>query len=102
MGLMNSHWKPSGVGRLLTRSPDWELSLSSSQFQLTVGRQKHSGALIDLGRLHISPGAIWSGVSVPLAGGAVASLDGIPNADAKEMAQAIAQAISRVRIAELI
>ena len=102
MGLMNSHWKPSGVGRLLTRSPDWELLLSSKQFQLTVGKQMHSGALVDLGRLQVFPGAIWSGVSVPLAGGGVASLDGIPNAEAKEMAQAIAQAVRRIRVAELI
>lgn len=102
MGLKNSHWKPSSIGRLLTRSPDWELSLSSSQFQLIVGRQKHAGSLIDLERFQVSPGTIWSGISVPLAGGGVATLDGIPNAEAKEMAQAIAQAVKRIHVAELI
>jgi hypothetical protein len=56
----------------------------------------------ELARLQITPGIFWSGLSFPIEGGTVDSLDGIPNAAAKEMALAIAQAIRRVRIAELI
>lgn len=67
-----------------------------------VSGQKHEGSVLQLEQMRITAGTIWSGVSVPLESGRVACLDGIPNAEAKEMAQAIAQAIRIVRIAELI
>lgn len=87
---------------MLTRSPEWELALSSNRYQLVFDSQKHEGAVTDLVRLQITPGTFWSSLSFPLTGGGIASLDGIPNAAAKEMALAIAQAIRHVRIAELI
>ncbi len=95
-------WKPSAFGKLLTRSPAWELALASGRFQLLISGQKLEGPIGDLQRVKIVPGTIWSSFTVPLEGGGDASLDGIPNAAAKEMAQAIAQAVRRVRIAELI
>lgn len=102
MGLTTAYWRPSTIGRMLTRAPDWELALNSSRFQLIVGGQKHEGKVTALGQLKITPGTIWAAISIPLTEGTMASLDGIPNAQAKELAQAIAQSIRRVRIAELI
>lgn len=95
-------WRPSTLGRLFTRSPDWELSISAHRFQLTFGGQKYQGEVQGLGRLQVTPGIYWSGISVPIANAGVATLDGISNAVAKEMAQAISQAVRRVRVAGLI
>ncbi|QDZ26570.1 UvrD-helicase domain-containing protein [Noviherbaspirillum sp. UKPF54] len=102
MTSIQNSWRPSTLGRVLTRSPEWELSISAQRFQLAFGSQKYQGAVLDLGRLQVTPGTFWSGISVPISNARMATLDGIPNATAKEMAQAIAQAIRRVRVAELI
>lgn len=99
---MNNSWSPSVFGRLLTQSPQWELTLSSNRFQLKLDGKKHEGSVLDLVRLKVSPGSLWAGVSVPLNGGAMATLDGIPNAAAKEMAQKIAKEVRRIQVAELI
>lgn len=95
-------WRPSTLGRVFTRSPDWELSISANRFQLTLGGKNFQGELQRLGRLQLSSGIFWSAISVPIENAGVFTLDGIGNAVAKEMAQTITQAVRQVRIAGLI
>lgn len=96
-------WKPSTFGKFFTRSPAWELFFVSGQYQLLIGGQKLEGPVCDLERVRIAPGAIWSAITcLPIAGGSITSLDGIPNAQAKDLEKAIAQAVWQIRIAELI
>jgi DNA helicase-4 len=87
---------------VLTRYPDWELSISAHRFQLTIGCKKYQGEVLSLERLQVRPGIFWSRISVPITNAGGVTLDGISNAVAKVMAKRIAQDVHRVRVAGLI
>ncbi|AXK40771.1 DNA helicase UvrD [Crenobacter cavernae] len=95
-------WGPSALGRLFTRSPDWKLKLFTEGYELIVSSKAYQGNLVDLERLQITAGTFWATLNIPLPVGGAASLDGIPNAEAKMLAQAVALAVRKIRVAELI
>lgn len=95
-------WGPSAPGKLFTRAVDWSLRLSTDSYHLRVGGTALQGNVADLERLHVSPGMVWATLALSLPGRRPISLDGIPNADAKELGLVVAQAVRRVRVVELL
>lgn len=99
---MSQIWKPTAPGRLFTRAVDWTLSLVHDQFQLVVQGRKHSGSTKLLEGLSVEPGAFWATVMVCGANGQMVMLDGIPNADAAKLKQALAAALEAIRHREQV
>lgn len=100
--MMQKHWKPSGPGKFFTRTGDWGLTLAGDKFLLRVGDNKVEGGVLELQQFQVSPGTLWATVNVQFRSGRSVSLDGIPNAAAKEMSEAVAQALRRARVALLL
>lgn len=103
---MSTSWSPTRPGRLITGSPEWQLTLDGDQFALTVAGRRLSGSILKLDAVEIKPGALWASLRFPGGTGQDWSLDGISNRDAKALAQAIASGIERIkyreRVAELL
>ncbi|BAL23716.1 hypothetical protein AZKH_1394 [Azoarcus sp. KH32C] len=95
-------WGPSAPGKLFTRTVDWSLRLSTDSYHLRVGSTALQGNVAELERLRVSSGMFWATLALSLPGRGPISLDGIPNADAKEMATVVAQAVRKARVAELL
>lgn len=95
-------WKPTAPGRLFTRAVDWTLSLVHDEFELVVQRRTHSGSAKLLEGLIVEPGAFWATVKVSGANGQVLLLDGLPNADARELKQALAATLGVIRHREQV
>ena len=83
---MPQSWGPTAPGRLFTRSADWKLTLAADQFLLQSGSTKIDGSALTLEALRVEPGSFWATIRLPQPSGLELSLDGIPNASAKEMA----------------
>lgn len=103
---MPQTWGPTAPGKLFTSTKPWSLALDQQQFALEVDGRRHSGSVLLLDRMVISPGAFWAAVRVESANGQAMVLDGIPNDDAKQMQEAVAASIAVVKhqqhIADLI
>lgn len=103
---MPQTWGPTAPGKLFTSTKPWSLALDQQQFALEVDGRRHSGSVLLLDRMVISPGAFWAAVRVESANGQAMVLDGIPNDDAKQMQEAVAGSIAVVKhqqhIADLI
>ena len=99
---MSQIWKPTAPGRLFTRTVDWTLSLVHDQFKLVVGGRTYSGSAKLLDGLSVEPGACWATVKVSGANGQVLLLDGIPNADARKLKQALATTLEVIRYREQV
>lgn len=96
------HWKPTGPGKFFTRTADWGLTLSANKFLLQVGDNMREGSVLEIEQFQVSPGTFWATVNAEFSGGHSVSLDGIPNAPAKEMSLAVAHAQRRARVARLL
>lgn len=103
---MSRRWGPSGPGKLFTSTPDWSLELNGESFVLQVGTKTIRNSLLELERLEVTPGAIWSTLTIQGKPGQRLVLDGIPNSDARQLKSAVDSAISdihyRARVAELL
>ena len=103
---MPQTWGPTAPGKLFTSTKPWSLALDQDQFVLEVDGRRHSGSVLLLDRLGISPGAFWASVRVEGANGQALVLDGIPNDDAKQMQEAVVASIAVIRrqqhIADLV
>lgn len=99
---MAQSWGPTAPGKIFTRSADWKITLAAEQFLLQSGNTKIDGSALALEKLRVELGSFWATIRLPLPSGLELSLDGIPNASAKEMASTVAKAVKRVRIAALI
>ncbi|WP_157272287.1 UvrD-helicase domain-containing protein [Azohydromonas aeria] len=99
---MHRTWSPSQTGGVLTGSKRWQLWLEDERALLEVEGARHAIALKDLGAVHVEPGLLWSRVTVTLPNRSVLELDGIGNAAARDMVQAIScareQALARRRL----
>ncbi len=82
-------WRPSGWGRLLTRSPHWWLRLDGDHVELSIDGQRHREFLTDAHRVQVMPGVLWSRVAVERDAGPWLSVDGLPNAHGVQLASAI-------------
>lgn len=100
--MTHRHWKPSGPGKFFTRAGDWGLTLAAEKFLLQVGDNKIEGNILEFENFQVSPGALWATISAQFSGGQRVSLDGIPNAAAKEMSQTVGQALRHARVTLLL
>lgn len=103
---MPQTWGPTAPGKLFTPTKPWSLALDQHQFALDVDGRRHSGSVLLLAQLVVSPGAFWAAVRIEGANGQAMVLDGIPNDAAKQMQEAVAASIAVIRrqqhIADLI
>ena len=95
-------WNPSTFGKLLTSTPEWSLTIHDRAFDLVVGARKITQPLTSLGGLKVKPGLLWSGIRFADTDGHEVLLDGLPNADAERLQKAVADALERVRVGQLI
>lgn len=103
---MSSRWGPSGPGKLFTSTPHWSLELDGESFVLQVSTKTIRNSLLELERLEVTPGAIWSTLTIQGKPGQRLVLDGIPNLDARQLKSAVESAIAdihqRARVADLL
>ena len=95
-------WGPTVLGRLLTTTEDWRLTLSGHQFLLRAGNTQYKGNALALEKLRVEQGAIWSSVTIPLREGLTLRLDGVPNSSAQRMASEVADVTRSIRISQLL
>lgn len=99
-------WGATSAGRFFTRAPKWRLTLMGEQFTLTVNESSLSGSVLEFADVTVSLGVIWATLSLTRQNGLCLTLDGIPNAEAKELGQEIQTAAERLRyrarVAELL
>jgi DNA helicase IV len=99
---MRQTWGSTPLGQGITSSQPWSLSMDGDQFSLIIAGVTHSGAVIDLENLTLKPGFFWCRVTLPQDIGPTLHLDGIPNAAAREMHEAVKMAAAAVRRREHI
>ncbi|MEY8688996.1 MAG: UvrD-helicase domain-containing protein [Leptothrix sp. (in: b-proteobacteria)] len=103
---MPQTWGPTSLGQLFTSTKPWSLTLEGERFQLVVDGKVHEGAVTQLDKLQIKPGAFWASVRIVGQSGQSLDLDGIGNDGAKQMQEAVAASIAVIRrqqhIADLI
>ncbi len=95
-------WRSTPLGQGLTRAPPWTLSIDGDQFTLTVAGVVESGPVLRLESLALKAGIFWSSFALPRGNAATLTLDGIPNAAARQMHEAVKAAIGVVRRREYI
>ncbi|KGT82141.1 helicase IV, partial [Xanthomonas vasicola] len=86
---MAHDWRPSGWGRLLTRSAHWWLHLDGDHADISVGGNRYRTFVDDGHRIKVVPGVLWSRVEVELDGGPWLTGDGLPNAQGVQLSSAI-------------
>lgn len=91
------NWSPTAIGRLLTSSPQWQLSINGDHYELSVEGKTSRGGLLDLDGLVISKGFWWCRLVVTLRSGQSVVLGGLPNSDGNELRSSIQQGVSRIR-----
>ncbi|MDM0106524.1 UvrD-helicase domain-containing protein [Variovorax sp. J22R24] len=94
---MTTTWKPSTLGKLLTRAPDWTLELDGERLRLTIRGETTHFDIGQLERLSVKPGLIWGTLIIPLGDADKLALDGISNHDAKQCKRAIGEALAAKR-----
>lgn len=99
---MQQTWGPTAPGKLFTTATNWRLTLADEQIHLRSGETTIEGSVLALEKMDVVPGTFWATVTLPLSNGQRLVLDGIPNAIANTMNMAVATAVRRVRIGELI
>lgn len=82
-------WHPTGWGRLLTRSPYWQLRLEGEYVGLTIGDRQYRRHVDDEDCVQIIPGLLWARVAFRTGNGEAVSVAGLPNAQASRLAAAL-------------
>lgn len=90
-------WKPSTLGKLLTRAPDWALELDGGRVRLTMNGETTQFDVDQLEGLPIKAGVFWARLIIPLCGANALELGGISNSNANQCGQAVAAAIAAKR-----
>lgn len=89
---MTRSWGPSAIGKALTGSVPWQLSLETFELTVTINGKTATTSITASEGLQVVPGLVWSAIHFPLAPGRSIKLDGIPNAEAGLLAHALATA----------
>lgn len=95
-------WGPSAPGKLFTRTGSWVFTLSANVYHLRAPHMSAQGNVVEIEQLRASSGLLWATVTFSLRGCAPIALDGIPNAEARDLVEVVQQAIHKVRVGELI
>lgn len=93
---MAQTWGSTDWGSTCTRSEKWHVTLYENKFLLTVGNRSFRQPLDTFQGLTVKPGIIWSAASFDLGAQSVA-VDGIPNAQARSLEDAIEHACTEFR-----
>ena len=94
---MTTTWKPSTLGKLLTRAPDWALELDGGRARFAVNGETTQLDVDQLEGLSIKAGVFWARLIIPLRDAKVLELGGISNSNAKQCGPAVAAAIAAKR-----
>ncbi|WP_090430552.1 UvrD-helicase domain-containing protein [Ectopseudomonas guguanensis] len=78
-------WAPSALGRMLTRSPKWQLRLVDGHFELRVGSRSAGSSKDERFSVQVENGFVWASLRYP--GG---KLGGLPKAAVEGLSQSIA------------
>lgn len=82
-------WSPTRLGRLITRSPEWQLTLQDNRFEIYIDGQRQLGSVLELDYLVINNGLLWSDFNWLCINGEYKRLDGLSNQDATILLEAI-------------
>lgn len=99
---MTRTWKPSAPGKLFTHALDWALELDGDNFRLTVRGKTFSGSVDQIEGLVAKAGVFWATLSIPGANGQLLALDGLPNAEARQLNRVLVETIDAKRTREQI
>lgn len=94
--LMEALWQPSYWGKRYTKTTDWSLSLDRSRVTIFVDDTTFRCGVGAIGDLDIQPGLLWSTVELVHRDLHI-RLRGIPNRQARDLAQTIVAAKSEHR-----
>ena len=98
---MADTWGSTNWGSTCTQSEKWHVTLYENKFLLTVGNRSFRQPLDTFEGLTVKPGIIWAAASFDLGGQSVA-VDGIPNAQARGLEDAIELACTKFRRSQQI
>jgi len=90
-------WGPTALGRLFTSSEPWSFALDGEQVTLVTYDRTLSSSVLQFEALRVQAGAFWATLELQGAKGQKLTLDGIPNARAKGLKEALDAAIAVVR-----
>ena len=90
-----SEWKPSLLGRLLSRTPRWHLRLDDDQLRLIYDGRQFTLTLTAVQPLVFRPGWPWHLIDVPLRGGQTMALRGLPARHANRLANELKATVGR-------
>ena len=83
---MTTQWKPSWLGRLLTRSKPWQLTLEGDRLILRIGDRIYPLTAENFARGGIKRGLVWTNVTVFV--GHKLRLEGLSNSEQPTLSQA--------------
>ncbi|WP_347906589.1 UvrD-helicase domain-containing protein [Pseudomonas grandcourensis] len=83
---MTTQWKPSWLGRLLTRSQPWQLTLEGDRLILRIGDRIYPLTAENFARGGIKRGLVWTNVTVFV--GHKLRLEGLSNSEQPTLSQA--------------
>ena len=86
---MTIDWRPSAVGRLLTRSPHWWLRLNDEHVELSIAGKRYREPLTDDHSVQVIPGILWSRIEIEREDGQNLYGDGLPNDLGTQLSSAI-------------
>lgn len=99
---MRAIWIPSTFGKLLTRTPEWSLTLHDRGVDLEVRGRMTSFPPSGLHGWKVKPGLFWASIRIAESDGQELLLDGLPNRQAEVLQEAISAALERLRVGKLI
>lgn len=94
---MSRTWGATSWGEIFTGTRPWQLTLDGRKIQLIIGPNSQSLSVEQLDSITISPGFFWTAVHLCLGQLPTVSLDGIPNALARDLLATLRQAKERPR-----
>ena len=97
---MKKKWAPSLLGRKLTGSPDWRLSLDGLELSLTINSRTHVVNVEEESAYQIRSGLLWTDITLYPGHGRDAKVDGLPNQMGAVLSQALSEVIKEKRIRE--
>lgn len=89
---MAMRWGPSDWGQFMTAAVPWQLVLDGTELGISIHGKTRQFPVMDSEGMSVVPGLIWASVHLRLNGLPAIRLDGIPNAAAQAMLQALQRA----------
>lgn len=90
----NHNFGPTQTGKLFTTTPDWQLRITQSKFELKIAEQIEHGHILDLENVSVRPGIFWAAVTFLTSQGKEYKVDGIPNENARALVQRVRDAVN--------